>query len=310
MDYKKIVETALAEVGKQFTTYTSPYTAFLDSINWYCAKKQGATTWCCIINDWEIAVNAGDLTYEQARQIVCEPVNNKVNYGAGVKEKAQYYKSAGRWYDHKAKNCPAQVGDEIFFYKSGTKELGHVGRVVDWDNTYIYTVEGSTTYEGKPHSVGKKQYKYNNARIAGYGRPDWYRFDKAEKPVDEKPTTEPEKPADPVTPATPVKSIDDIAKEVIAGKWGNGKERGEKLAAAGYDYYAVQARVNELLGTGGGASGKTYTVCVNSYLNVRNSPNGTIIGSLQDGEKVTVYETKNGWGRIGNGRWVFMSYLK
>ena len=43
------------------------------------------------------------------------------------------------------------------------------------------------------------------------------------------------------------KSIDTLAKEVIAGKWGNGEERKQKLTAAGYDYNAVQKRVNEIL---------------------------------------------------------------
>lgn len=46
---------------------------------------------------------------------------------------------------------------------------------------------------------------------------------------------------------TPKKSIDTIAREVIRGLWGNGKEREKKLQAAGYDYKAVQKRVNELL---------------------------------------------------------------
>ena len=43
------------------------------------------------------------------------------------------------------------------------------------------------------------------------------------------------------------KSVDEIAREVIAGKWGNGAARKQKLTAAGYDYSAVQKRVNELL---------------------------------------------------------------
>ena len=43
------------------------------------------------------------------------------------------------------------------------------------------------------------------------------------------------------------KSIDTIAKEVIAGKWSDGVERKKKLEAAGYDYNAVQNRVNQLL---------------------------------------------------------------
>ena len=44
------------------------------------------------------------------------------------------------------------------------------------------------------------------------------------------------------------KSIDEIAREVIRGDWGNGADRKDRLTAAGYDYEAVQARVNALLG--------------------------------------------------------------
>lgn len=43
------------------------------------------------------------------------------------------------------------------------------------------------------------------------------------------------------------KTVDELAKEVIAGKWGNGQDRKDKLTAAGYDYTTVQARVNALL---------------------------------------------------------------
>jgi lysozyme len=49
--------------------------------------------------------------------------------------------------------------------------------------------------------------------------------------------------------ATTKKSVDEIAAEVIAGKWGNGSDRKNRLTAAGYDYNAVQAKVNEKLGT-------------------------------------------------------------
>lgn len=49
------------------------------------------------------------------------------------------------------------------------------------------------------------------------------------------------------TNKTKKKSIDTIAKEVINGKWGNGDTRKKKLKAAGYDYAAVQKKVNELL---------------------------------------------------------------
>lgn len=42
-------------------------------------------------------------------------------------------------------------------------------------------------------------------------------------------------------------NIDQLADEVLAGKWDNGAERERLLTAAGYDYNAVQKRVNEIL---------------------------------------------------------------
>jgi murein DD-endopeptidase MepM/ murein hydrolase activator NlpD len=56
----------------------------------------------------------------------------------------------------------------------------------------------------------------------------------------------PPPPAPP--PEDPLKkSVDTLAKEVIAGKWGNGDERVRRLTAAGCDAQSVQKRVNEML---------------------------------------------------------------
>lgn len=41
--------------------------------------------------------------------------------------------------------------------------------------------------------------------------------------------------------------LDKAARDVIAGKYGNGKARKTALAAAGYDYAEVQKRVNQIL---------------------------------------------------------------
>jgi hypothetical protein len=49
----------------------------------------------------------------------------------------------------------------------------------------------------------------------------------------------------PVQPSAP--SIESIAREVIAGKWGNGPTRVQRLAQAGYDAKAVQSMVNQIL---------------------------------------------------------------
>lgn len=50
-----------------------------------------------------------------------------------------------------------------------------------------------------------------------------------------------------ITQGAAKKTVDELAAEVLDGKWGNGGEREQRLTAAGYDYEAVQARVNAIV---------------------------------------------------------------
>lgn len=56
---------------------------------------------------------------------------------------------------------------------------------------------------------------------------------------------------------------------------------------------------------------QAYTRYVNAKigLNVRNKPNGYIVGGLSNGTAVLVYETRDGWSRVGTNRWVSSNYL-
>ena len=45
---------------------------------------------------------------------------------------------------------------------------------------------------------------------------------------------------------SPEKSVDQVAREVLAGQWGNGDDRKNRLQSAGYNYAEVQARVNQI----------------------------------------------------------------
>lgn len=49
------------------------------------------------------------------------------------------------------------------------------------------------------------------------------------------------------TSTTKKKSNEELAKEVVAGKWGNGNTRKTALTKAGYDYKTIQSLVNKLL---------------------------------------------------------------
>lgn len=85
----------------------------------------------------------------------------------------------------------------------------------------------------------------------------------------------PSKPA----PAPARKSEDAIAAEVIAGKWGNGQDRVNRLKKAGYNPAAIQAKVNAKLGASKPAA-RTYTVRAGDNLSAIAAKYGTTYQAL------------------------------
>lgn len=83
------------------------------------------------------------------------------------------------------------------------------------------------------------------------------------------------------TPTTPAKSNEELANEVIAGKWGNGSDRKNRLTQAGYNYDAVQAIVNKKLGSGSSSGAQYYTIQRGDTLYGIAIKLGTTIGALQ-----------------------------
>ena len=77
------------------------------------------------------------------------------------------------------------------------------------------------------------------------------------------------------------KSVDEIAKEVLAGKWGNGAVRKRRITAAGYDYTAVQKRVNELDHRKRKAQAVYYTVRSGDTLSEIASRYSTSVSAIQ-----------------------------
>ena len=99
----------------------------------------------------------------------------------------------------------------------------HIGVVELCDGKTITVIEGN-----KSNSVSRRTLNVNGRYIRGFIVP---KFGETEEVV---------------TP-TVKKTVEELAKEVLEGKWGNGDDRKNRLTSAGYDYNAVQARVNELV---------------------------------------------------------------
>ena len=85
----------------------------------------------------------------------------------------------------------------------------------------------------------------------------------------------PSKPA----PAPARKSEDAIAADVIAGKWGNGQDRVNRLKQAGYNPASIQAKVNAKLGAAKPAA-RTYTVRAGDNLSAIAAKYGTTYQAL------------------------------
>ena len=116
------------------------------------------------------------------------------------------------------------------------------------------------------------------------------------------------------TPTPTTKSIEEVAKEVIAGKYGNGEARKTAITNAGYDYASVQAKVNEIVNGSKTSSFTAYKVKVTtSALNIRSGAgtNNKVVGVIRDRGVYTIVDEKSGWGKLKSGAgWISLKYCK
>lgn len=157
-------------------------------------------------------------------------LTNIIPTECGCERQVELFKKLGEWVEDDA-HVPAPA--EIIFYDWDDLGLGddkgwsdHVGIVESCDGKTITVIEGN-----KNGAVGRRVLPVNGRYIRGYGVPKY--SSKASTPSKPSPQKK--------------KSVDEIAKEVINGKWGNGQERKDRLTKAGYDYNAVQNKVNQIL---------------------------------------------------------------
>ena len=154
---QKVISLALSQVGyhEQGNNLTK-YAQELDRIPGFYNGPKNGYAWCDVFVDWCFVKAYGVVG---AKQLLCQPDNS---CGAGCRFSADYFRAKGRFF----RNNP-QPGDQIFFsYQEG--EVSHTGLVVEVTSFGVNTVEGNTS-----DMVAPRSYALSDARIYGYGRPDW-----------------------------------------------------------------------------------------------------------------------------------------
>lgn len=99
-------------------------------------------------------------------------------------------------------------------------------------------------------------------------------------------------------------SLDEIAKEVIDGKWGNGNERKQRLTEAGYNFSEVQQRVNEMLGYSNTPK-KTYKVVSGDNLTKISKKYGVSVNALYNANKTLIDSENKKRGVDVSKKWVY-----
>ena len=143
------------------------------------------------------------------------------------------FKNIGCWVENDA--YVPKPGDVIFYdwQDNGAGDnvgsSDHVGIVESCDGATIVVIEGNNG-----NAVARRTLRVNGRYIRGFGVPKYNTQSTG--------TNTNTGNAGHVT-----KSVDEVAREVINGLWSTGEERKTRLANAGYDYNAVQSRVNAIL---------------------------------------------------------------
>lgn len=189
---------------------------------WYGLNNQ---PWCGIFMSWSAFVSGN---------------RKNIPKFAYTPAGAEYFKKKGQW------GTKPRVGAIAFYDTAGLGRISHTG-VVDRvfpDGSWT-SIEGNTNAAGSREGrvVRRQKRRTVGTSRGGFGYPAYAPSPvKASKPAGSV-TNLPKAPPQPSNK----KSVTDIAREVIDGKWGTGAERRAKLEKAGYGYAAVQTKVNELL---------------------------------------------------------------
>lgn len=212
-----------SEVNKKYLEILNAYNSHKPLARGYAVKP--SDEWC------DVCVSAAAIKAGAVDLIGTE---------VGVEKHVTIFKRKGIWIEDGT--ITPQPGDAIVFsWDDNTQpndgNSDHIGYVESVSGGKITTLEGNMG-----EKVGRRTIPVGYGYIRGFARPKYAASSGGN------------------TPSNPTKSIDELAKEVLAGKWGSGNARKNALTSAGYNYSAVQARVNELVKGSSESKAEYYTV--------------------------------------------------
>lgn len=216
---KKVVD-----VAKNWIGYSESNGKFKTILNVYNSHKplargyaiQPSDEWCDAFVS-AVAIKAGAVDI--------------IGTEVGCERHIDIFKKKGIWKEDGT--ITPKSGDIILYNWDSTVQpnngrADHIGIVEKVSGKKITVIEGNYSTTG---AVARRVIPVGWGYIRGYARPKYGSSSTSSTSITKK------------------KTVTTIAKEVIAGKWGTGEVRQKKLEAAGYDYYAVQRKVNELTKT-------------------------------------------------------------
>lgn len=277
---------------------------FVEKAMSWLGTKEGSKGHKQIIADYNKACAKGREMYNDTPWCagfvgaVAQETGNELKDGLGVPvdcscgNMIDMAKKAGIWEENDA--YTPRKGDIVMYdwndNGKGDDTTGHdhTGIVSSVTAKQFKVVEGNKTkaVDGVD-GVAMRTMNINGKNIRGFITPKF---------ADEVETSSEE-------PTKPSKSIDEVAREVIAGKWGNDPERKAKLIELyGEDgRNKIQARVNEILGASSKPSSNIYVVKTNSGKNLRlraePNTNCAVLASMPVGTKLNVESITNGWAK-------------
>lgn len=207
MTAERVIELARSQIG---VTENPPNSNNVIYNTWYYGHpvSGSAYAWCCVFIEW-LYKSEPDMILRTAS---CSALLNWCRKNGMIVDKPQ-------------------MGDWCFmkFNKDSKALAEHIG-IVDKAKAIkdVYNIEGNTSEKGSQDNGGAVLRKHRTGKcIVAYARPKYIKGT--------------------ITNITNHKTNEEIAAEVIAGKWGTGNDRRQRLSNAGYNYQEIQKLVNQIL---------------------------------------------------------------